>query len=66
MFYFDICFLEVIRRVSNKESPPYRPRMDKGQCIGQLYDLMEQCWAEDPNDRPRFGEVMKVMKVITK
>ncbi|XP_048576040.1 atrial natriuretic peptide receptor 1-like isoform X3 [Nematostella vectensis] len=52
----------IIHRVKEGEFPPFRPTVTK--LIGgveELQDLMKQCWTEDPEHRPDFHEIRKIM-----
>ena len=41
----------------------FRPRYEQkpDDCADDMLVLMEQCWAEEPGDRPTFSDVIKVI-----
>ena len=44
---------EIVMRVKNAESPPFRPRLNEDPKIDSRYlDMARDCWAEDKNTRP--------------
>jgi len=48
-------------------TPFYRPALLQEECEGVhpgILILMTQCWAEEPSERPSFGEVAKTLKTI--
>ncbi|CAI9734495.1 atrial natriuretic peptide receptor 1-like [Octopus vulgaris] len=64
-------YRDIIGRVRNGESIPFRPTLNAE--IGSLNDpdhvlknLMEICWAEDPNQRPDFVTIKSYLKSHTK
>ncbi|XP_031556269.1 atrial natriuretic peptide receptor 2-like isoform X2 [Actinia tenebrosa] len=53
---------EIIHRVKEREYPPFRPIVTK--LIGgveELRELMTQCWEEEPETRPDFPDIKKIM-----
>ena len=53
---------EIIERVKEGEVPPYRPIVTQFITeVGELHDLMKLCWAEDPDKRPDFHEIKKIV-----
>ncbi|ELT93947.1 hypothetical protein CAPTEDRAFT_89737 [Capitella teleta] len=66
-FFFDgfnLCIVDIIKRVKVGESPPFRPQLpSEGRgSFGQIAELMEHCWNEDPNVRPSFKKIKKMVK----
>ena len=63
-------FPDIIGRVRNGESIPFRPQMEEhGSEIDSdhvLKNLMEICWAEDPNQRPDFSAIKSYLKTHSK
>ncbi|XP_052829450.1 atrial natriuretic peptide receptor 1 [Octopus bimaculoides] len=64
-------YRDIIGRVRNGESIPFRPTLNTE--IGSINDpdhvlknLMEICWAEDPNQRPDFITIKSYLKSHTK
>ncbi|ESN93770.1 hypothetical protein HELRODRAFT_88195 [Helobdella robusta] len=45
--------VEIVTRVKNLESPPFRPKLPENQQIDVRYlELARDCWREDKNTRP--------------
>ncbi|XP_031575271.1 atrial natriuretic peptide receptor 1-like isoform X2 [Actinia tenebrosa] len=56
---------EIVRRVQNAEFPPFRPTVPVLIAgVEELRELMKQCWQEDPDLRPDFNEIRKIMNKI--
>lgn len=37
-------------------------RLEKPEhCRRELYNIMYYCWSQDPNERPSFGELVKML-----
>ena len=53
---------DVVGRVRNGETPPFRPRVPPGSNVeavdSRLVDLMQQCWLEDPAHRPTVAAAL--------
>jgi len=64
-----LCKTDVVGRVRNGETPPFRPRDSSGSSVelvdSRLVDLMQQCWLEDPAHRPTVGAVLTRFTEIT-
>ena len=60
---------DVVGRVRNGETPPFRPRVPAGSSVeavdSRLVDLMQQCWLEDPAHRPTVAAVLTRFTDIT-
>ena len=60
---------DVVGRVRNGETPPFRPRVPAGSSVAavdsRLVDLMQQCWLEDPTHRPTAAAVLARFTDIT-
>ncbi|XP_059175797.1 atrial natriuretic peptide receptor 1-like [Physella acuta] len=57
-------FLEVdaiIQRVCSNETPPFRPEILETDVQEGYITLMERCWAQNPDQRPPFEAVLKVI-----
>jgi hypothetical protein len=52
---------EVVEEVSKgyRLTPP-------NNCPEVIRSLMKDCWKEDPEDRPSFGEIFRVIGIIAK
>uniref|UniRef100_H0W391 Guanylate cyclase n=1 Tax=Cavia porcellus TaxID=10141 RepID=H0W391_CAVPO len=51
----DLSPKEIIERVTRGEQPPFRPSLELGQ-------LMQRCWAEDPQERPPFQQIRLTLR----
>jgi hypothetical protein len=58
----------IIDKLRAVQSPPYRPAQtsETNDLHPVLQTLMQQCWAEQPSDRPSFDEINKVIRGINK
>lgn len=59
----------IVDRVSAGTSPPLRPALpesDTEEVDGAMKALMKHCWTEQPNERPTFDEVSKMLRSINK
>ena len=65
--------LDIIGRVRNGETPPFRPVIPKmtsstaneeDAVDTRLVDLMQLCWLEDPNIRPQLATVLSKCQEI--
>ncbi|XP_070572314.1 atrial natriuretic peptide receptor 1-like [Ptychodera flava] len=58
---------DIVEHVKECEDPPYRPYMPIDSDIKvEIQLLMLKCWAEDPMERPDFGEIRKTVQAINK
>jgi len=58
----------IIDRVKNVESPPFRPTVPVYRellFIPQFYQLMDQCWAEEPTARPDFKHINTTLRTFS-
>ena len=57
---------DVVNRVRNGESTPYRPALPTSSELGrELLDLIETCWDENPDVRPTMTQIRSSLKKIT-
>ncbi|ODN04071.1 Atrial natriuretic peptide receptor 2 [Orchesella cincta] len=49
-----------------KEGKYTRPTLEIDECNDELIDLMEKCWAEDPLERPDFGQIKQIIRRLNK
>ena len=60
---------DLVRHIRNGESPPFRPVVpvstDK-TLLPQMVDLVQTCWAEDPDQRPDFPDIKNRLRAINK
>lgn len=58
-------FKEIIRRVQEAQVPIFRPTvLNIIEELEELRDLMKHCWEEDPDSRPDFTEIKRIMNRI--
>lgn len=63
---------EVIEEmVINGERPPIAGEQGKeqivlphGRCFSTIANLIQDCWAHDPEDRPTFADILKTLKIF--
>ncbi|XP_036186308.1 atrial natriuretic peptide receptor 2 isoform X4 [Myotis myotis] len=53
----DLSPKEIVQKVRNGQRPYFRPSIDRTQLNEELVLLMERCWAQDPAERPDFGQI---------
>ena len=41
-----------------------RPKITDKEAPGPFLDLMKRCWADDPEKRPHFGEIIKELDLM--
>ena len=58
--------IDIVDRVRAGESPPYRPVMPESDCekMEQMKELAEDCWTEDPEQRPSIETVVVRIRKI--
>lgn len=59
-------FLEIIGRVAGRESPAFRPAVERRDCPDDLIELMQRCWADNPEERPAFETIRANIRLIMK
>jgi hypothetical protein len=60
MPYFDISNVNDIIAYLERRERLYRPE----ECPDQLYDIMFNCWRENPNDRPDFEALHNTIRDV--
>ncbi|XP_058301613.1 atrial natriuretic peptide receptor 2 isoform X5 [Hylobates moloch] len=68
-FYLDGLDLspkEIVQKVRNGQRPYFRPSIDRAQLNEELVLLMERCWAQDPAERPDFGQIKGFIRRFNK
>lgn len=55
-------FTEIIERVTRGEQPPFRPSLALQSHLEELGQLMQRCWAEDPQERPPFQQIRLMLR----
>jgi len=57
---------DVIHRVRNGESIPFRPHLPEATELGKsMLDLIKTCWSEAPEQRPAFATIRGSLRKIT-
>lgn len=59
-------FSAILERVEAHEATPFRPFIGQRDCPPDVLDLMEKCWADNPEDRPAFVTIRSTMRGIMK
>ncbi|KAG8519991.1 Atrial natriuretic peptide receptor 1 [Galemys pyrenaicus] len=58
----DLSPKEIIERVTRGEQPPFRPSPALQNHLEELGQLMQRCWAEDPQERPPFHQIRLMLR----
>uniref|UniRef100_A0A8C2UWI3 Guanylate cyclase n=1 Tax=Chinchilla lanigera TaxID=34839 RepID=A0A8C2UWI3_CHILA len=58
----DLSPKEIIERVTRGEQPPFRPSLALQSHLEELGQLMQRCWAEDPQERPPFQQIRLTLR----
>lgn len=55
---------QIIRAVGQGRKPKRtdHPKIEEYECADALWELFQACWEVDPQDRPRAGEVIALLK----
>ena len=48
---------DLVMEVKRGVIPPCRPKVPASACVASMYELMQHCWEEEPEDRPTFSNV---------
>ena len=56
--------VEIIGRVVAGTNPPFRPPLTANVTNEDLHFIMKLCWKEDPEDRPDFLEIRKMLRKL--
>lgn len=62
----DLSPKEIVQKVRNGQRPYFRPSIDRTQLNEELVLLMERCWAQDPTERPDFGQIKGFIRRFNK
>ena len=58
--------LDVVNRVRNGESIPFRPQLPEASELGkQMLDLIRNSWHENPEHRPTFTQIRSTLRKMT-
>ncbi|XP_067653292.1 atrial natriuretic peptide receptor 1-like [Haliotis asinina] len=55
---------DILAKVIKGGNPPMRPSCEVPNSLTELHELMQGCWAEDPEGRPSFHAIRKDLKKI--
>lgn len=56
---------DIVHRVKDAEFPPFRPTVTQLITgVEEIRELMKQCWVENPDERPDFHEIKKIMHKV--
>ncbi|XP_046555088.1 atrial natriuretic peptide receptor 1-like [Haliotis rubra] len=55
---------DILAKVIKGGNPPMRPSCEVPNSLTELHELMQSCWAEDPEGRPSFQSIRKDLKKI--
>ncbi|XP_045839129.1 atrial natriuretic peptide receptor 1 isoform X1 [Meles meles] len=58
----DLSPKEIVERVTRGEQPPFRPSLALQSGPEELGQLMQRCWAEEPQERPSFQQVRLLLR----
>ncbi|XP_055332408.1 atrial natriuretic peptide receptor 1-like [Paramacrobiotus metropolitanus] len=56
----------VVKEVRKGDTPPYRPLVPYNACDPLLLKIMEDCWSENPQERPTFAQIKERAKPLIK
>lgn len=51
-----------MERVKSSERPPFRPSVNLACNLEEVVQLMQRCWAEDPQERPDFHHIKGMLR----
>ncbi|XP_055357823.1 atrial natriuretic peptide receptor 2-like [Paramacrobiotus metropolitanus] len=57
---------DIVWHLIARENPPFRPLVDDPFCNPELITIMQTCWAENPLDRPRLGQLRASIKTLAR
>ena len=52
----------LIMEVKRGVIPPCRPKVPSSACASHMYELLQHCWEEEPEDRPTFSFLRDTLK----
>jgi len=58
-----------VEKIKDTRTSFYRPELPQQESEGVhpgILNLMKQCWAEEPTERPSFDEIAKILKKINR
>ncbi|XP_034865513.1 atrial natriuretic peptide receptor 1 isoform X3 [Mirounga leonina] len=58
----DLSPKEIVERVTRGAQPPFRPSLALQSHLEELGQLMQRCWAEEPQERPPFQQIRLMLR----
>ncbi|OQV18215.1 Atrial natriuretic peptide receptor 1 [Hypsibius exemplaris] len=52
----------IIAKLQKKQHRSFRPKVDANLCPPEISVLMKQCWAFNPQERPRLAQIKSIIK----
>nr|XP_027206248.1 atrial natriuretic peptide receptor 1-like [Dermatophagoides pteronyssinus] len=56
----------IIQQLKLGGQTPYRPNVDQRECAPELIELLQQCWDENPQNRPTFSTIRTQIRKLSK
>ena len=61
-----VFFADVVNRVRNGESIPFRPALPDTTDLGKTtLELIQKCWSETPDERHNFQHIRNILNKMT-
>ncbi|KAL1114884.1 hypothetical protein AAG570_007708 [Ranatra chinensis] len=57
---------DILFRIMSRQMPSFRPCLSEWEFPEDLRDLMERCWADNPEERPSFDSIKTAIHKIMK
>lgn len=61
-----ISLKEIIHKLKQGTTPPFRPVVTRDQMPEEVMDLMNKCWSEEPSARPDFSHIRTAVRKLNK
>lgn len=61
-----VVVVAILERIEAHEATPFRPFIGQRDCPPDVLDLMEKCWADNPEERPPFVTIRSTVRDIMK
>jgi atrial natriuretic peptide receptor A len=58
--------MQILERVAAHENPSFRPIIGERDCPPDLLDLIQKCWADNPDERPSFANIRTIVSGMMK
>ncbi|OTF76542.1 guanylate cyclase C-like protein, partial [Euroglyphus maynei] len=56
----------IIQQLKLGGATPYRPNVDQRECAPELIELLQQCWDENPQNRPTITTIRTQIRKLSK